>query len=89
MIKLGVKVKDRVTGFTGIVTSKVVYLNGCVQYCVKPEVNKKNEIAEGEYIDEDQLRQIGDGLLNGGCITDKKHNAEKPGGYQKDSPPMR
>jgi hypothetical protein len=62
MIKLGQKVKDKVTGFTGIATSKVEYLNGCVQFCVKPEMVKPGEMPEGVYLDDMQLEVIGDGV---------------------------
>ena len=34
MIKLGDKVKDSITGFTGIVTGISSYLNGCVSILV-------------------------------------------------------
>ncbi len=34
MIKLGDKVKDSITGFTGIVTGISSYLNGCVSMLV-------------------------------------------------------
>jgi len=37
MVKLGDRAKDRVTGFTGIVTAVTVYLNGCVRVQVTPE----------------------------------------------------
>ena len=30
MVKLGSKVRDRITGFEGIAVSRCVYLNGCV-----------------------------------------------------------
>jgi len=39
-IKLWVKAKDVVTGFTGIVTSITSYLTGCDRVCLTPEMNK-------------------------------------------------
>jgi hypothetical protein len=38
MIKLGSNVKDRITGFSGIVTGFVTYLSGCNQALVIPNV---------------------------------------------------
>ena len=35
MIKLGDKVKDSVTGISGIATARTHYMNGCVQYCIE------------------------------------------------------
>lgn len=55
MIELGQKVRDRVTGFEGITTARVQYLNGCVQFCVKPRA-LDGKMLEGEYIDDSNLR---------------------------------
>ncbi|RIV20378.1 hypothetical protein DYU11_20215 [Fibrisoma montanum] len=76
MIKLGQKVRCIVTGFTGIAISKVEYLNGCVQYCVKPPV-VDNKSADGEYIDQQQLEVVDDG------VAVKKNNT---GGVMSDMP---
>lgn len=54
-IKLGQKVRDKVTGFTGTVTAKVEYLNGCVQYCVMPKAKEEGKLPTPEYIDVQQL----------------------------------
>lgn len=78
MIKLGQKVKDKVTGFEGIAVSRVEYLNGCIQYCVKPFMTKKGEMPEGQYIDDNQLKVLGKGVW-----LDKKPN----GGLMSDIPP--
>ena len=64
MIELGQKVKDIVTGFTGIATSKVEFLNGCIQFHVIPKMAtpKKGEspkFPKGEYIDVEQLELVG------------------------------
>ena len=74
MIELGQKVKDIVSDFTGIVISRVVYLNGCVQYGVRPRAKKgNNKMPEATYIDEGQLEVVGKGLMiakkeNGGPV---------------------
>ena len=51
-----------VTGFKGIVISRIEWLNGCIQYCLKPKMKKKKDetikMPEGEYIDEQQLKLI-------------------------------
>jgi hypothetical protein len=58
----GDKVKCKVTGFIGIIISRMEWLNGCIQYCLKPKMKiKKGEsikMPEGEYIDEQQLELI-------------------------------
>lgn len=61
-ITLGKKVKDKVTGYEGIATARVEYLNGCVQYCVKPKVGADGKMPDPEYIDVQQLEVVEDGV---------------------------
>jgi len=66
MIKLGDKVKDVVTGYTGIATAKTEYLNGCVQMTVTPkqsaEQRKNDGYPEGIKLDIEQLKKVSDGV---------------------------
>jgi len=55
VVELGDRVKDKVTGFVGVATAEVRYLNKCVQYCVEARVGKDNKKPETAYIDIDQL----------------------------------
>lgn len=57
-IKLGQKVRDKVTGFEGVAISRVEYLNGCIQFCVKPRVDKDGKDQDGQYVDEAQLEVV-------------------------------
>lgn len=64
MIELGQKVKDKVTGFTGIATAKIKFMNGCVQFHVQsriavPKKGQMPKFPEGQYIDVEQLDVIG------------------------------
>ena len=91
MIKLGQKVRDKVTGFEGIATAKVIYLNGCVQFCVKPKA-VDGKMREGEYIDDGQLEVMGNGVTiknepNGGPMPDTP--ATRYGGRLKDQNSVR
>jgi len=54
-LELGRKVKDNVTGFSGIITGRVEYLTGCRQYLVMPKALRNNKMPTGEWIDEDRL----------------------------------
>ena len=78
MIELGAKVRDKVTGFLGIATSRCEYLNGCVQYGVKTKVDKEGKMVEIEYIDEQQLE-----VMPG---RKPKVKAKPTGGLQSDRP---
>ena len=65
---LGQRVRDTVTGFEGIAIGRVVYINGCHQYLVKPrcEVKKDEPMKqpEGWYIDDQSLELVDQGILN-------------------------
>ena len=76
-IKLGNKVRDKVTGYEGIATARVEYLNGCVQYCVKPKVGSDGKMPDPEYIDIQQLE-----VLSEGAIIEPSET----GGPQRDCP---
>ena len=62
-IELGMRIKDKVTGFKGIAVSKCIYLNGCIQFAVKPPVDEKGDIKKDVWIDEAQLEIIDRGIL--------------------------
>ena len=66
-----------VTGFKGIATAKIEYINGCVQYCVVPPVGADGKRIDGEYIDHQQLLITGTGVVINNSFT---------GGTQADCP---
>lgn len=43
-IKLGDKVKDKISGLSGIATARTEFLNGCVQYTVSRKLGKNQEL---------------------------------------------
>ena len=57
-IRMGDRVTDIVTGFEGIVVAKNKYINGCVQFCVDPGVDKDGKLMDAKYIDEGQIEVI-------------------------------
>ncbi|NEU67926.1 hypothetical protein [Spirosoma agri] len=81
MFKLGQKLRCKVTGFEGIAIVKCEYINGCVQYCLKPPA-KDGKMLEGEYVDQQQLEIIDEGISN--VIT-----AKETGGIMPDMPKYR
>jgi hypothetical protein len=52
---LGLKVRDRVTGFTGVASSICFDLYGCIQAIVSPAVDDKGAMPEGKWIDVSRL----------------------------------
>lgn len=67
---LGLKVRDRVTGLTGICECVTYDLYGCIQAVVRPPVlPDKAEVPEGRYFDVSRLD-----------VVDSKPVMEIPGG---------
>jgi len=71
MKNLGKKAKDKITGFKGIMTAKCIYLYGCTQYCLNPEVNKEGKRQEPEWFDEGRIEIIGKGIAPDEVKSDK------------------
>lgn len=60
--KLGVKAKDKITGFHGIITSRCEFLTGCNRYCIQPTNLIEGKPVESIYFDEAQIEVIGEGI---------------------------
>jgi len=58
MINLGDKVRDTVTGFTGIAFGITTFLNGCKRVGVQPAVDAQGKMQPSEWFDEPQLEVI-------------------------------
>jgi len=80
MIELGKKVKDKITGFEGIATSKHTYLTGCNQFGVQPPLDKDGKVPDKKYFDEARLTVTGDG------ISVEEVSADKPGCDHREHP---
>lgn len=52
---LGQKVKDRITGFGGVVTGYVYYISGCNQCLVVPQVGSDGKQIDGAWFDVQRL----------------------------------
>ena len=74
-IKLGQKVKDIVSDFTGIVIARTKYLNGCIQFQVQAKKTIKDGVVNMD-IDEEQLEIVNEGIL-------KKKKVTNTGGPKK------
>lgn len=69
MVTLGMKVKDMVTGFTGIAVSSHFYLNGCTRVTVQPEIDKDGKLPGTATFDEPQLVTVGTKKIKGENTT--------------------
>lgn len=78
-LELGMEVKDRVTGFTGIATARHIYLQGCNRISIQPKAMEEDtKLPEAISIDEPDLEVIGYGVLP---IPEEKD--KKPGGPRR------
>ena len=57
-IELGDRVKDPITGLTGIVVCVTTWLHGCIRIGVQPEEVKDGKLPESIYFDQSQLRVL-------------------------------
>ncbi len=58
-IKLGDKVADKITGFSGVVTGIGEYLTGCSTILVQPKIDKDRKWVDSKWFDETRL--VGEG----------------------------
>lgn len=79
---LGVEVKDKVSGFTGIVTGRSEFLNGCIRYSVEHRtLTKEGARKDVEHFDEGQLE-----LGKGKPVVVSRPASAPPGGPRRDIP---
>jgi hypothetical protein len=56
---LGDKVRDRITGFTGIVVARTQWLNGCIRLQIQPEaLDKDGKIPDVAHLDVQQCELV-------------------------------
>lgn len=56
--QLGDRVCDAISGFTGIITGRYEYLNGCIRYGISPTIDKEGKLPDTMVFDEHQIRVI-------------------------------
>jgi len=56
--KLGLTVKDKITGFTGVLMGHANYYTGCDQYLLQPKANNSDKYPESLWLDEGRLEII-------------------------------
>jgi hypothetical protein len=76
-LQLGDVVKDRITGFKGVIVARTDWLNGCVRMTVQPEGVKDSKIADSVTFDVEQLELVKAGkhapsARSGGPCEDRK-----------------
>lgn len=78
---LGDEVRNRITGFTGIVTSYAKHLAGCDRIWVEPRVDPTGKPMEGQWLDIDLAE-----ITRPGVIEPIQYIRSAPGGVDLPSP---
>lgn len=87
MIKLGDKVKDSVTGFTGIAIARTTWLHGCDRLVVQPEGQTKDgKLFENYTFDEKQLVLVKSAVVK---TEAKTPSLKRTGGPRDDKAALR
>lgn len=60
---LGLRARDRVTGYEGVIETTAFDLYGCVQLAIRPPVNDKGEVPDGRWFDVSRLEIKGDRIM--------------------------
>lgn len=82
MIKLGDKVKDNVSGFTGIAIGRTSWLHGCDRITIQPPVDKDGKHMDAATFDEQQVE-----LVKAQPVKVSEHVAgARPGGPRAEPP---
>ena len=61
--ELGMEIEARVSKLKGIITSRSECLFGCNRYFIQPQKEKENKVPEGWWVDEDDIKVIGKGVI--------------------------
>jgi hypothetical protein len=75
MVKLGARVTDRISGFTGIATGRSEYLYGCVRILVEPEALHDGKPVEAQWFDEQRLTEQSPAKTGGPMPTPTRRDA--------------
>lgn len=94
-VELGDRVKDRITGYTGIAHCMTKWINGCIRFAVQPEqLDKDGKVVEDRYFDEGQLEIVQKGVhkivefvpaIQTAVVEPKKERFLSSGGPERES----
>ena len=78
MIKLGSRVKDKISGFTGIATARTEYIYGCARVVVdSEETDNDGKVKDGKYFDEQQLEVVEENVITKKDVEEMEKEIER------------
>ena len=78
---LGDRVRDKISGFEGIITSHAQHLTGCDRFWVAPKVGADNKPTDGIWVDVDMLE-----IVEPNVIDRVNYTRTAPGGIDLPKP---
>jgi hypothetical protein len=57
-IELGMKYRDKISGFTGVATGYVRYITGCNQVLLGPKAKDDGTLPSSEWFDEQRVEDV-------------------------------
>lgn len=88
-IELGDKVRDRMTGFEGIVIARTEWLYNCTRITVQPTALKDATVAEAHTFDEPQVELVQRGAFRARAGVDTPTPESDKTGGPRDEPARR
>jgi len=76
MIKLGIRVKDSITGYEGVAIARTDWLYGCVRITIQGDLDKDGQVPDNVTFDEDQLTAIPNAVKK----ANEKKKKDEPAG---------
>lgn len=87
-LTLGTECRDKVSGWTGILTARYEYMNGCVRYEISRSKSKKDGGEPKAFVfDEQQIEYVSDGVR--GDLAQRALSARRTGGPRDTTPAPR
>lgn len=83
-MKLGDVVRDKISGFSGVATCRLDYLNGCVRWAVSPRILHEAKPVDAQYFDDEQL-EIVPGQESFGCVR-RETGGDRPAPTGRQNP---
>lgn len=76
--QLGVKLRDRITGFEGRATASCAYITGCDQYLIQPQTKEDGSWVDARWFDDNRLELVDSTAVTLETLEDKKTGPCEP-----------
>lgn len=63
MTTMGMKYKDKISGFTGVATGHCDYITGCSQTLLQPPASETGDFKDSRWFDDQRLELVSDEII--------------------------